>query len=83
MELYYTDSNMNANEAKQIADSLNQDNTSEMDEILNAISIAAYDGRYYYDCVLGQKLSLKTITELQAKGFLITTSGNETRISWE
>lgn len=74
---------MDANEAKQIADSLNQDNTSEIDEILNAISIAAYDGRYYYDCVLGQKLSLKTSVELQAKGFLIITSGNETRISWQ
>lgn len=83
MQLYYIDSNMDANEAKQIADSLNQDNTSEMDEILNAISIAAYDGRYFYDCVLGQKLSLKTCTELQAKGFTIITSGNETRISWE
>lgn len=83
MPLYYIDSNMDANEAKQIADSLNVDNTSEINEILNAISIAAYDGRYFYDCVLGQKLSLKTCTELQAKGFLIITSDNETRISWE
>jgi len=72
---------MDAIQAKQIADALNVDNTAELDAIMQSIASAAYQGLYYVDCP--EKLSNKTCIEVQAKGFLVSTSGDEMRISWE
>lgn len=72
---------MDANEAKQIADALNVDNTAELDAIMQSIASAAYQGSYFVDCP--QKLSEKTCFELNAKGFTVMTSGDEMRVLWE
>jgi hypothetical protein len=72
---------MDATQAKQIADSLNKDNTSELAEILDAISIFAYQGFYFYDCPA--PLSSKTCIDLHARGFTVETSDEQMRILWD
>lgn len=72
---------MDATQAKQIADNLNQDNTQELDEVMQKIANAAYQGLYFID--LDAPLSLKTSTYLYNKGFMVITANNEWRITWE
>lgn len=74
---------MNAKEAKEIVDSLTENNTIEYAAIKEKIAAAVYNKQYYYDCLPEEILSPKTCIDLQAEGFLIITSQNEMRISWE
>ena len=72
---------MTAQEAKQIADSLNQDNTAEFDTIIQQITEAVYAGKYYVDPQV--ILSNKTCTQLGELGYLVQTSPGMMRVSWE
>jgi len=72
---------MDATQAKQIADSLNTDNTNELNEVNQKIADAVYAGNY--SLIIESDLSVKTIVDLQSRGFLISTSLGMSRISWD
>lgn len=72
---------MDATQAKQIADSLNTDNTNELNEVNQQIADAVYAGNY--SLIIESDLSVKTIVDLQSRGFLVSTSPNMCRISWD
>ena len=72
---------MDANQAKQIADSLNTDNTDELSEVNQKIADAVYAGDY--SLIIESELSSKTIVDIQSRGFLVSTSRGMCRISWD
>ena len=72
---------MDANQAKQIADSLNTDNADELSEVNQKIADAVYAGAYYV--IIDSDLTVKTIVDLQGRGFLVSTSPNMCQISWD
>jgi hypothetical protein len=72
---------MDANQAKQIADSFNTDNTDELSEVNQKIADAVYAGDYFV--IIESDLSAKTIVDVQGRGFLVSTSPNMCRISWD
>jgi|LakMenE01Jun11ns_1017448.scaffolds.fasta_scaffold8887361_2 hypothetical protein len=72
---------MDANQAKQIADSLNTDNTDELSEVNQKIADAVYAGDY--SLIIESELSAKTIVDIQSRGFLVSTSRGMYRISWD
>ena len=72
---------MDANQAKQIADSFNTDNTDELSEVNQKIADAVYAGDY--SLIIESDLSAKTIVDVQGRGFLISTSHGMSRISWD
>jgi hypothetical protein len=72
---------MDANQAKQIADSLNTDNTDELSEVNQKIADAVYAGDY--SLIIAHDVSSKTIVDIQSRGFLVSTSPNMCCISWD
>lgn len=76
-----TNTNMDANQAKQIADSLNTDNTNELNDVNQKIADAVYAGDYFV--IIESDLSAKTIVDVQGRGFLLSTSPGMSRISWD
>ena len=72
---------MDATQAKEIADSLNTDNTNELSEVNQKIADAVYAGDY--SLIIESDLSPKTILDIQSRGFLVSTSSNMCRISWD